>query len=526
MAIPKLLLRVRSKVIPEVFNHPLWIDFVNSDRQPSPELIQHLRNSARKYETQGEMLSSSEILLLCASLQKQLKNFEAAINSLQRARHLAKNHELPQFAIFAAWGTAAQYYNQGDLQLTIQSLTRLQKLVEVENDWVLIDIIELIKQHLHNPDEDAGALSIALDWLKNWEKQTSAGKATSERSKIVPVGYKSSYVTRLIQRFFRIVGTILSLPVSLITKRDIDWEKLDADDVDLDTQKIKTVRGSEQPDLGATEQTQPERDPHYQVVQTRGNDAPTLIVYCLGQFRVYQDEELIAEWPSGIGKSIFKYLITHRDRPVSKDRLMDLFWKDSDPDSARNNLNVAIYGLRKALRAIRSDFSHVLFQDDHYHLNPRMSVWVDIEKFSHHFEIGRRHEMLGETAKAVDEYEIAAGLYSGDFLLEDSFEDWTMIIRRRLKESYLFTLDRLSRYYFDDKQYATCVHICQKILAEDDCREDAHRRLMRCYFHQSQPYLALRQYHLCKEILKNELDILPTSETTDLYEFMRRHNRG
>lgn len=89
-------------------------------------------------------------------------------------------------------------------------------------------------------------------------------------------------------------------------------------------------------------------------------DSPSLVIYCLGPFRAYQDDQPVTDWPSSKGKSIFKYLITHREHPVAKDILMELFWPGSSPDSARNNLNVAIYGLRQALRKVRPSFSHVL----------------------------------------------------------------------------------------------------------------------------------------------------------------------
>jgi hypothetical protein len=40
---------------------------------------------------------------------------------------------------------------------------------------------------------------------------------------------------------------------------------------------------------------------------------------------------------------------------------------------------------------------------------------------------------------------------------------------------------------------------------------------MRCYSRQGQPYLALRQYHLCVETLQAELEVSPMDETLDLY---------
>jgi DNA-binding SARP family transcriptional activator len=252
------------------------------------------------------------------------------------------------------------------------------------------------------------------------------------------------------------------------------------------------------------------------------NAAPALTVYCLGPFRVYQDDQLISDWRSGKGKCIFKYMLAHLDRPISKEILMDLFWRDADPEAARNNLNVAMYGLRQAFRAGRPDFSHILFEDDHYLLNPAVSVWVDVEEFIQHYEAGRTLEKRGKWAEAVREYEVAEGLYLGDFLEEDLYEDWPIPRRQALRDSYLIILDRLSRHYLEEKRHTTCIYLCQKMLAEDDCREDAHRRLMRCYSRQGQRNLALRQYHVCEEILARVLDVSPMQETTTLYRQILR----
>jgi DNA-binding SARP family transcriptional activator len=262
--------------------------------------------------------------------------------------------------------------------------------------------------------------------------------------------------------------------------------------------------------------------PTVEIEKQKEPGPPSLVVYCLGQFRVYQDDQLITDWPSGKGKCIFKYMIANRGRPVPKEVLMDLFWRESDPDSARNNLNVAIYGLRQALRATRPDFSHIIFQDDHYLLNSSMALWVDAEEFVEHYEAGRKLENTGRASRAKKEYEVAEGLYQGDFLEEDLYEDWPMPRREGLKDNYLVILDRLSRYYLVAERYAACIHLCRRILAKDDCREDAHRRLMRCYSRQGQRNLALRQYHLCAETLAQVLDVFPMRETEALYSQIRQ----
>ena len=249
--------------------------------------------------------------------------------------------------------------------------------------------------------------------------------------------------------------------------------------------------------------------------------APALVVYCLGSFRVYQDDQPITNWPSGKGKCVFKYMAANRGHPIPKDVLMDLFWRDIDPDAARNNLNVAIYGLRQALRAMRPDFSHILFQDDCYLLNPALGVWIDVEEFVQRYEAGQTSERRGKLTEAIREYEAAEGLYQGDFLEEDLYEEWPMARREGLKDSYLFILDQLSRHYFDKRRYTACIHLSQKILAKDNCREEAHRRLMRCYSRQGQRNLALRQYFICVETLQSTLDVSPMDETTALCRRIR-----
>ncbi len=93
--------------------------------------------------------------------------------------------------------------------------------------------------------------------------------------------------------------------------------------------------------------------------------------------------------------------------------------------------------------------------------------------------------------------------------------------RQLLQDNYLSVLDRLSRYYLDQEDYAACATVCRKMLAIDPCSEEAHRRLMRCYSRQGQHYLALRQYHLCVERLKEELDVPPMDETLALYMRIR-----
>jgi DNA-binding SARP family transcriptional activator len=260
-------------------------------------------------------------------------------------------------------------------------------------------------------------------------------------------------------------------------------------------------------------------EPHIQESPTsnRQKEGPSLVVYCLGSFRVFQNDKEIYEWQSLKSKAVFKYLLTSTKIPVAKDILMDVFWPDADSKAARRNLHQAIYSLRQTLRGEQPEFQHIWFENDSYFLNPKMTVWLDFREFKKCVRAGQHMEDTGNIKEALRLYGIADGLYQGDFLEEDPYDDWPSVQREQILSLYLSTAERLSNLYYHDNQYAAVAYICKKVLSKDTCYEAAHRRLMQCYIAQGQRHLAVRQYQICIQSLKEELNMSPSKETVALY---------
>lgn len=249
---------------------------------------------------------------------------------------------------------------------------------------------------------------------------------------------------------------------------------------------------------------------------------PVIDVYMLSPFRVFANDRSIDEWPNCKGKAIFKYLTTHRARPVAKEILMNVFWPDADPDAARNNLNVAIYGLRKALARADPNYAFVQFRQGCYSLNPALRLWVDAEAFVDHLRQAHVAEERGDKAGAMAQYRIALAIYHRPLLLEDRYEDWLSPYRQSLRDSYVEMLNRLAVHTFGDGDFEACAAACAKLLEADGCDEQAHRLLMRCYCRMGHTHLALRQYHYCVDTLARELKLIPSAETVALFQKIRR----
>jgi DNA-binding SARP family transcriptional activator len=201
---------------------------------------------------------------------------------------------------------------------------------------------------------------------------------------------------------------------------------------------------------------------------------------------------------------------------------MDAFWPDAPPAAARNSLNVAVHGLRRAFRAGAAG-PVVVLQDGAYRLDEQVRLWLDVDEFELHVADGRRLEAAGDLAAAAAAYERALALYQGDLLADDPYEDWPVLAREQLLLAYLDALDRLSGLYFGQHQSGACVVLCRQLVQRDPCREDAHRRLMRCFTRQGQPHLALRQYQACADALHRDLGVDPDPATVALAEQIRRH---
>jgi len=250
-----------------------------------------------------------------------------------------------------------------------------------------------------------------------------------------------------------------------------------------------------------------------------------LEVRCLGRFEARSAWKSVERWQSVKAKSVFQYLMTRPREPVIKDVLMETLWPDCDPRAASKNLKAATHTLRQTLSRLfdrKEGLPNVLFLQGSYLMNPEIDLWVDVEEFEQHWVLGRRLEKEGRLGEAVREFELAEALYRGDYLEDEPYEEWTLLRREALKDTYVIILGKLADHSMENADYESCITYCQKILAKDPCREDAYRRLMRCYCRLGQRNRALRWYEICRRTIQAELDASLDRETITLHQRILR----
>lgn len=253
---------------------------------------------------------------------------------------------------------------------------------------------------------------------------------------------------------------------------------------------------------------------------------PRIDVLFFGTFRVAVNGQCLQHWPSRKGRSIFAYLAFNESKPIFREQLIDMFWPKVFPESGRNCLNVAIHHLRQLFQKGGSLPNVLLLENDSYFLNPELQVTTDVKRFLTHWNRARFMKIDNQPSPAVDELELAASVYQGDFMSEERYEEWTIPERENLREIYIEVLESLSRIYSLNGKPKTAIELCKSILEKDNCREKVHRRLMLCYLRIGKRDRALRQFQKCTDILKRELDVSPSSGTLDLYRKIRSGNHN
>ncbi len=245
--------------------------------------------------------------------------------------------------------------------------------------------------------------------------------------------------------------------------------------------------------------------------------AVDIAALALGPLEVRVAGRIVPKWTSLKARAVFQYLLVHQDRPTRRDVLMALQWPDHSHNSARNNLNVALYSLRNTLEGLGRVAQPIVYRDGCYILNPELTWWIDRNEFLSALDDARLAVRAGRPEKVMNSYHKAIELYRGPLFEDDGGGEWYLPEQRRLKDLYGQALERVAEIHLRLGELPEVLRFGQLGLDNDPCSEAIHRLLMRCYAAQRQQQFVSRQYQVCAAALREELGVSPSDETTRLF---------
>jgi len=221
----------------------------------------------------------------------------------------------------------------------------------------------------------------------------------------------------------------------------------------------------------------------------------------LGGFEARTDSGLSVAIPRKKARMLLAYLVMHPKQTHLRDKLATLLWDDAPTDQARLSLRQALFAIRQALPFDPTvlDGDCVAFAAD--------AVTVDVTEFE---QLVRNDD--------PEALERSAALYQGDLLegigpSSAQFEEWLRAERERLHELALEALAKLLAHRMKVGVIEPAIHTALRLASLDPLQEVTHRALMRLYVRPGRRAAALRQYHVCVDVLQRELGVEPEDRT-------------
>ena len=244
-----------------------------------------------------------------------------------------------------------------------------------------------------------------------------------------------------------------------------------------------------------------------------------LCVTLFGKMSIAYQDDVITGKASGKAQELFSYLLLHRNRTHSRERLASLLWGDyCTTTQSKKYLRKALWQLQTALAAFPVFAKSGLLETkpEWIKLNEIDALNLDVATFERAYEMASGMSGKDLQKSHVKRIEKAIESYRGE-LLESWYYDWCLVERERLQDMYIRLLYKLLEYAEANKLVEKGISYGSEILKFDAAHEQTYRALMRIYHQSGDRTSAIRQYNRCVQVLEEELGISPEAETRNLF---------
>ena len=242
---------------------------------------------------------------------------------------------------------------------------------------------------------------------------------------------------------------------------------------------------------------------------------PELRITLFGQLSISYQGTVITTVKSERLQALLAYLLLHRSAPQSRQSIAITLWPESTDANAKSNLRKRLHELKK----------HIPDSDRYLSVLPQTvqwiateDCWIDVSAFE-----GAIAQAKAQSEQTVPFLETALKIYQGE-LLPSCYDDWIVPLRDRLRQQAISALDTLIPLLAKQARLSEAISYAQQLQQMDPLYEPAYLHLMRLHAQSGAIAIALRTYHQCMTILREELGIDPSAKTREFHELLLRGN--
>jgi DNA-binding SARP family transcriptional activator len=213
-------------------------------------------------------------------------------------------------------------------------------------------------------------------------------------------------------------------------------------------------------------------------------------------------------WVSKKALYVFMYLLLKREKNVRFEKLVDIFWPESDLEHGKKKLYDTIYLLRKSLNRDGLNKNLVVSNTGHYSINNNYKIWTDWE----HFDSKTDKLIKGVKDFSSRDLKNLFEFYRGDFFSDLSYADWPKIYRENLRNKYLKLIEIMTEKMYDNNNYLDALKYLNQGLVLDPYFEKFYLLKLKILNKLGRTAEAISSFNQCKKILEEDLGVQPQPE--------------
>jgi DNA-binding SARP family transcriptional activator len=244
-----------------------------------------------------------------------------------------------------------------------------------------------------------------------------------------------------------------------------------------------------------------------------------LDIRLFGGVQVFLNGQGVGPFPTRWASGLLAYLALKNGKLLHRDVLAALFWPEEPDQRARKSLRNALWRLRSLIEPPgipQGAFLTVTGQS--VGLTGTGSIRLDVADFDRLVSTVADGELDDDRLGCLEE---CLQLYRGDFMDGHDYR-WCVHERERLRLGLLMVLERLLAFHLQREEWSFALQRGMALLRHDPFREHVHRCLMVCHYSMGDRPLAIRQYHECERMLKEEMGLTPMEATKRLFWEIQR----
>jgi len=244
----------------------------------------------------------------------------------------------------------------------------------------------------------------------------------------------------------------------------------------------------------------------------------SVVILNLGKFEVLVGGNKVSpkDWKRDKSLQLLQYMIIAcHHKALHKEQIIDRLWEDEMDDKS---FKVALHGITKVIEPGKKTHGDSKFIERNGHTYRLLDEEIWIESVAFESLVNHGIALLDtQTLEAKEVLRHGIDLYSGSYLPDRIFEDWSADERERLQLLYVNACMALSELVLEENPSET-IQLCQKVLLQDVTWEDAYRLQMEAFYLKGNRPMAIKTYQLCEKVLWEEMAIKPLPQTKKMYE--------